>query len=251
MSTPVVAPPPPAGEGLSQGARVVNMFFAPGKTFQDINRSAAWWLPFIIMALVGLFFVYTVDKKVGFDKVAENQVRMNARAADRLDQLSPDQREHQMEISAKITRIIAFCTPAIQLIFLLLVSLILWGSFSFGAGAQLSFSKTLAVVTYANVVGIVKYLVAIIALYAGAASDTFNMQNPAATNLGILFDPMQQKVLYALGTQFDIVIFWVLALAALGFPYVCKVKKGTSFAIVFGWWLVTVLIAVGSAAAFS
>src|SRR5581483_12048442 len=98
MSTPAVAPP--AGEPLSEGARVINTFIAPSKTFRDINRSAAWWLPFIIMAICSYIFVFTVDKKVGFDKVNENQIRMNQRASDQLDQLPADQRAQRMEIGA-------------------------------------------------------------------------------------------------------------------------------------------------------
>ncbi|HEY3929619.1 MAG TPA: YIP1 family protein [Candidatus Koribacter sp.] len=248
MSTPAVAPP--AGEGLSEGARVVNTFIAPSKTFTDINRSARWWLPFVIMAIFSYAFVFTVDKKVGFDKVNENAIRLNERASERLDQLSPEQREQQVEIGVKITRYIAFSVPAISLVFLLLSSLILWGSYSFGAGAQVSFGKSMAVVTYSNLVGIFKPVLAIIALMAGADSDTFNMQNPAATNLAVLVDQTQHKVLYSLCSQLDIITIWTLCLVALGFTYICKVKKGTSFAIVFGWWIVTVLVAVGASAAF-
>lgn len=248
MSTPAVAPP--AGEGLSEGARVVNTFLAPSKTFTDINRSASWWLPFLIIVVCSYLFIFAVEKKVGWDRVTENQIRMNSRAADQLDQLPADQRAQRMEFSAKLTRYISYGTPVITLVFLLLASLILWGSYSFGAGAQVSFGKVMAVVTYANVVGILKYLLAVIALFAGADPDTFKMQNPATTNLGALIDPEQHKVLFALGSQIDIVTLWTITLVAIGFTYVCKVKKGTSFAIVFGWWLLTVLMAVGSAAAF-
>ena len=36
---------------LSQAARVAGAFVAPSKTFHDIPRSAAWWLPFVIVLL--------------------------------------------------------------------------------------------------------------------------------------------------------------------------------------------------------
>ena len=31
---------------------MVNTFFAPGSTISDINRSASWWLPFVIIAFL-------------------------------------------------------------------------------------------------------------------------------------------------------------------------------------------------------
>ncbi len=248
MSSPAVAQP--VGEPLSEGARVVDTFIAPSKTFSDINRSAKWWLPFLIIVIVSYAFVFAVDKKVGFEKVTENSVKLQPKRAEQLDQLPPDQREKQMEMGAKITRYISYGTPVITFIFLALTALILWGSYSFGAGAQVTFGKSMAIVTYANLVGCLKYLLAVVALYAGADADTFNMQNPAATNLGFLIDPMQHKVLYALGSSLDIMNLWIIALVALGFTYVCKVKKGTSFAIVFGWWALLTLVGVGMAAIF-
>lgn len=242
----VPSPEPP----LSEGARVVNTFFAPSKTFTDINRSAMWWLPFLIMVIVSVGFVYVVDSKIGFEKVTENQMRMNPSQYDQFEQLPPDQREQRMAIGVKFSRYIAYGYSVIMLIFLSIVSLILWGTFSFGTGAQVSFSKSMAVVVYANMVGILKALLAIVAIFAGADTDHFTFQNPVATNLGFLIDPIQHKVLYTLGTSIDVINIWILVLVALGFTYVCKVKRGTSFAVVFGWWAVLTLIGVGAAAAF-
>jgi len=54
---------------LSEGQRLVDVFFAPSKTFTDLRRNASWWAPFLIIAIVSLLFVYTVDQKVGFRKV--------------------------------------------------------------------------------------------------------------------------------------------------------------------------------------
>lgn len=229
---------------------MVNTFLAPSKTFADINRSASWWLPFVILALVSWAFVFTVDKKIGFDKVQENQLKLNTKAQEQLDQLPPDQREQRMQIGVKFTKVISYGFPVVTLAINAIMALILWGSYSFGAGAQVGFGKSMAVVMYSNMVGIVKALLAMVTLFAGADPDTFTFQNPVATNLGFLIDPMQHKVLYTLGSSLDIINFWIMALVAIGFTYVCKVKKGTSFAIVFGWWVVLTGLSVGAAALF-
>ena len=46
----------------------------------------------LLMSILGLIWVYQVDKKVGMDKVAENQIALSPKQAAKLDQLSPDQR---------------------------------------------------------------------------------------------------------------------------------------------------------------
>jgi len=239
---------PPSEPPLSEGARVINTFFAPSKTFKDINRSASWWLPFLIILVVSYAFIYVVDKKVGFDKVTENSMRASPKQMDQIDSLPADQREQRMAMIEKFTKGITYAFPMIGLLFMVIMALILWGSFSFGVGAQIGFGKTLAIVVYGNLVTIVRAILAMIALLAGASSDTFTFQNPVATSPAYFIDSAAHPVLFALGAQFDITVIWAIILVAIGFPYVTKVKRGTSIAIVFGWWALLVLISVGGAA---
>ena len=81
---PVPPAPAPGAEAtpLSQPARVINTFFAPGKTFTDLRRSASWWLPFLITAIISIAYVSVADQKVGFRKIAENQLRAQPKQAD-------------------------------------------------------------------------------------------------------------------------------------------------------------------------
>ena len=84
---------------------------------------------------------------------------------------------------------------------------------------------------------------------AGVSSDGFMIQSPAATSLGAFVDPTASPALFALLSSFDIFTFWCLALMAIGVTYISKVKRGTAFAVVFGWFAFWVLIKVGLAAA--
>jgi hypothetical protein len=64
-------------------------------------------------------------------------------------------------------------------------------------------------------------------------------------------DRAAHPVLGSLLTSFDIFTIWTLALTAIGITCISKVKRGTAFAIVFGWFAVVVLIGVAFAAAFA
>ena len=59
----------------------LNAFIAPSKTFTDLRRNASWWAPFLLMVIViSTVFVYTVDQKIGFRKVTDNQLQMSPKA---------------------------------------------------------------------------------------------------------------------------------------------------------------------------
>jgi hypothetical protein len=57
--------------------------------------------------------------------------------------------------------------------------------------------------------------------------------------------------MYGLATALDVFMIWTLVLTAIGFTCVSKIKTGTAYAVVFGWWALLTLVATGLGAAFS
>jgi hypothetical protein len=97
----------------------------------------------------------------------------------------------------------------------------------------------------------VKSLLALLSVVAGMSPDSFSFQNPVATNPGYFMNPSDNVFLYSVASALDIFMIWTLALTAIGFTCVSKVKRGTSFAIVFGWWAFFSLAGAALASAFS
>ena len=104
---------------------------------------------------------------------------------------------------------------------------------------------------YATLPGLLRVLLAILSLLTGASPDSFTFQNPVATNPGYFLNPADSPFLYSLASSLDIFLIWTLVLTAIGFTYVSKVKRGTAFAIVFGWWLILSVVGASMAALFS
>lgn len=253
MSTAPVAAPaaPDSGQpGLSQGARIINTFFAPSTTFDDVKRSASWWAPFILMSIVSYAFVAVVAKKVGFEQVTQNQMRLNPKAAERIEQMPADQRAQQMRIQVVVTKVISYAFPVFNLIVLLIIAAVMMASLNFGAGAEIPFKQALAVTIYSNLPGTVKAVLAMVSLLAGADAEGFTFQNPVATNLGYFVDPVASKVLYAAASAVDVVVIWILVLAGIGFARISKLKMATTMSVAFGWYILLTLIGVGAAAIF-
>jgi len=254
MSTAPVLPaqtPAPETAPLSEGARIINTFIAPSKTFTDLRRSAAWWAPFLLLVVISTVFVYTAGQKIGFRKIMENQMQAQPKQQARLEQLPADQRERQMEQGAKVTEIFSYVVPIFILIFWLVLAAVMYPSFKFAAGADVNFKISLAIVVYAALPLVLKTVLSLVSVLAGMSPDSFSFQNPLATNPGYFMNPAGSPFLYSILSAIDIFMIWTLVLTALGFTYVSKVKRGTAFAIVFGWWLVFTLAVAGLGAMFS
>src|SRR6202040_1564867 len=89
---------------------------------------------------------------------------------------------------------------------------------------------------------ILKTLLSTLSVVAGMSPDSFSFQNPVASNPGYFMNPSDNVFLYSVASAFDIFMIWTLVLTAIGFTCVSKVKRGTAFAIVFGWWLIITLV---------
>ena len=247
-STPTPAPAPPA---MSEGARIVNTFIAPSKTFTDLRRSAAWWGPFILLAIVTLAFTYTVNSKIGYRKIAENQIQMVPKVADQFEKMSPEQREQQYEIRSKGALIFAYAKSVLRIAWFALIAGVLFATFKFATGAELSYKQSLAVVTYASLPMVIQLLLGIVSLMAGVSPDAYSPDNPIASNPAYFMNPADSLVRYSLAAPFDLFAIWTLALTAIGFTCISKIKRGTAFGIVFGWYVLLCLVFIGISAVYS
>ncbi len=233
---------------LSEGQRLLGTFIAPSKTFTDLRRNASWWAPFLIIAIISMLFGYVVDQKVGFRKVVDNVIQLQPKTAAQLENMPADQREKNLTLQATITKFITYGFPAIALLVYVIFAAVIFATLKFGASADVKFSRMFALVVYTRLPQILMPLLAISSLLAGVSGDGFNIQNPVATNPGYFIGPEGSPVLRALLTPLDALSIWSLVLTAIGITCISKVKRGTAFAVVFGWFAVVVLGRVAIAA---
>ena len=250
MTDPEVQPAAEGNSGLSEWQRVSNTFTAPSKTFEDIKRGKkSWWMPFIIVALVGYILFAAVATKIGMQQVVDNQIRLDPKAEERMANATPEQRAVGVKISLNITEGVFIANPLLVLAGLAVMTLGLWGTINFVFGGKASYGSVFAVWMYATLPTIVKTLLGVVVIYAGAAPESFNIKNFAPTNLGAFLNPMEtNKALYSLATSLDVITIWSLILLGMGTAIVAGVKRNSGYIAVFGWWAIFVLIGVGIAA---
>lgn len=244
----------PAGDdgrtGLSEVGRVVDTFLAPSKTFTDILRSATWWLPFVLLALVTLATALTIDRKVGFERVAENQIHLSPKQADAYDALPSDQKAAQMHGMSKGYRYSTYGSFVLILVFVALFALVYWASFNFGLGARTTYGQMFAVWMYASLPKLLVGLLTIVTLLAGANTEGYNLQNPVGTNPAY-YMPDAAPWLRSVLSFIDVFSLWQLALLVIGTAIVAKVSRSKAATVVLGWWMLGLIVSAGLAAAFS
>jgi len=238
------------GAGLSEIERVVDVFVAPSKTFTDILRKATWWLPFVLMVLMTLAGAVVVDKQVGFDRVAENQIHQNPKQEDAMNNLPPDQRAQRLHGMAIRYRYSTYAAFVFILIFVAIAALLYWATFNFVLGAQTTFGQMFAVWMYASLPRLLTGLLSILTLMFGGNADAYDMRNPVGTNPAY-YMPDAAPWLKAFVGFFDVIGLWVLVLLIIGTAIVAKVSKGQAAAVVVGWWIVGMIVSVGIAVATS
>lgn len=236
--------------GLSQVGRVVDTFVAPASTFTDILRSASWWLPFVLILIVSTLSTYSIDRHVGFSRVAENTVQSSPKQVEQMSDMTPQERASNMDKRALGTRYFSYAFPLLLLIFLAIYAGIMLGIFNFGLGARMTYGQAMAVTMYASLPYLLISLLTILTVSFGNNAETFNIQNPVGTNPAYFLSDAAPW-LKTLLTQFDLVRLWSLVLTVVGFKIVARRSTGQAAAVVVGWWLLVLLVSVAATAAFS
>jgi len=242
--------PATESRGLTQVQRVVDTFVAPTATFTDILRSTSWWLPFLLAVIASFAVTYSIDRKVGWDQVVETQIQLNPSQQSQMSSLDPAARTLQMQRMVLGYRYVSYAFPLFILAIAAFSSLVLWASFNFGLGARTTFSQIFCLWMFANLPRLLASVVTLATLWFGNSPESFDLKQPAGTNIGYYL-PDAAAWLRALLGFFDLVGIWVLILLILGGAIVAKVKVGQAAAVILGWWLLTMLVSVAATAAFS
>jgi hypothetical protein len=254
MAAAPVMPVPPSSPidsaPLSEGARIVDTFIAPSKTFTDLRRNASWWGPWLLISIFSMIFIYSMGRQIGFDQISRNQVAHSSRA-DQFEKLPPDQQARQIHLSSNIIRYLGYATPLMILFYFLVSTVVLWATFKVAAGAETTFGQAYAIVMYASLPGIIGAILGIISLFSGVDPEGFDINNPVGTNLAYYLDAATTgKFLRGMASALDMITIWTIVLIGIGFACTSKVKRSTAIIIVAAWYLAYKLVGAGIAAAF-
>jgi hypothetical protein len=241
---------PESAAALSPIERVVNTYIEPSKTFQDIKRNRSWWLPFIILTILGWIFCYAAVQHVGWDTLVTNVLKSQPKNAERLEKSTPAQAAQMISFTKVVMQGFMVGSPIVILFFNTIIALLLWFGFAFLLGGTTNFAEMFAVAMFAALPRALDSIIAIVTAFV-SEPQTYNLNLPSPGNLGYFLGSDAPHWLVSLASSLDIFGLWALVLCGLGGAIVSRVKPSRGILLVFAFWLVFVLIKVGIAAATS
>jgi hypothetical protein len=249
---PASPAPTPEPAPLSEGARLVDTFIAPSKTFTSL-RDAKWWswvAPWIVISIFSVVFIYAMGKQVGFEQISKNAIAHSSRA-DQFDKLPADQQASQLRLQSKIVSFFAYGSPFFILFYCLITTTALWVTFKFVVGGETTFGQAYSIVMYAWLPGIIGAILGTVALFAGVNPEGFDINNPVGTNLAYYLDQdTTGKFVRGMASALDLFSIWTIVLVGIGFACTSKVKRTNAIVIVAVLYLVYKLAGSALAAAF-
>lgn len=249
VSTPMPMPEAEPQAKISPIGRVIGVFFSPKATYEDIARKPSWLVPLILSTIFSLIAVTALNQRTNWRDYISQQMDKNPRAA----QLTPEQKEKQLDVSAKFTVAIVYASGLlVPILAALVIGVVMMGAYNLLAGAGASFSQSFGIVAHAGLVNLLGTVLFLLVLFLKPPG-TMNIENPVATNVAAFLPDESAKWMVALGKSFDIFTFWTLILIAIGFAAVNprKLKGAKAFTIAFSVWAVYTIIRTGWAFIFS
>lgn len=250
MATTTMGVPDPAPEQpVNHIGRIFGVFFSPGATYAEIAKRPTWLVPVIVLSLLGAVVAFSMNKRVDWRDVASKRIESSPRAS----RLTPEQKEQQLDVSAKISPGIAYffgvCGP---ILYVVIVGGVMLLAYNLLGGANANFKVSMGIVAHAACPGILSSLLLILVIFLRPYG-TLNLDNPLAANLGAFLPDDASKWLVSLAGSFDLFSFWTLILIGIGFAAFNprKLKTGGSIGIAVAVWAAFVVVKVGLTFVFS
>ena len=233
--TPQDAAAPSAPAGMSEGARIVGVFFEPSKTFADIARRPTWLLPLVLGIVAAMALTAFYGQHIGWERIVRRQVETSSQA----QQIPADQKEQRIAAGARLAPVIGYAAPVIFApLYCLLAAGIFTGLVAGVMSAPVKFKQSLAVVTWAGLPNLIVAALSAVVVFLKNPDDV-DVQNPLMFNVGAYMDAEHgSKFLHSMATSIDLFSFWVIFLMATGLKAAAGKKLsfgGALFAVVAPW----------------
>jgi len=236
------APPPPEKievepkeeSQMSEVATLGNIFFEPGRTFEDLRRKPRFIMAFIIFAVLATSYTFMLNQKLGEDRIRRFSMEQ-AEKNPQFESLSQEQKEQSIEFGLTINKAVSFGFP-ILLIFVFLIGTLIYWLGSKAMGGTATFLQSLSVWVYSTFApGVVSVLANLLVLIFKSPDDieiATSARGVIQANPSLFIGGKDSPVLTTLISTIDLFAIWGLVLAAIGLAKVGKISKGSAWAIV-------------------
>jgi hypothetical protein len=247
------APMPPERIDASESAQMSevgtlgNIFFEPGRTFEDLKRKPRFIMGMVLIALLVTAYQIGLQSKIG---EAGLRSYIAAEIDKRAPNLSAEQKSGQVDMQMTISKYGRFAIPVFVIIAMFIGGLLYWaGAKAFGGEG--GFLHAVSVFVYSSIPPAVVGMVAsFIIMFFKSADDidlALSQRGLINANLGFFVNGHQMPVLATLLSTIDLFAIWGWILAAIGLRITNRLSKGSAWAVVIIIALIGVAFRVVSA----
>ena len=231
---------------MSETETLVNIFFEPGRTFEDLRRKPRFVMATVLIALLVTAYGFGLYYKVGEEGVRRfvtEQIERSPQGGN----LSAEQKEGAVSLNMTIGSVVRYGMPVLIVISILIGALLYWaGAKAFGGRG--GYLHALSVWVYSSLPptlvamianGIILFFKSTDEIDIGASQRGVVHANPS-----FLIDGKETPVLATLLATLDLFFIWGWILAAIGLRITNKISSGSAWAIVLILGLIQVVFRV-------
>jgi len=226
--------PPAEQPEMSEAATLGNIFFEPGRTFEDLKRKPRFILASIIICLLVTAYGFAVYYKIG-DKGVRSFIAEQIDKSPQAGSMSGEQKAKAVDMQMTITKVVRFAMPIFVFISLLIGGLLYWaGAKAFGGTG--GFLHAVSVWVYSSlppaVVGMIANFIVLVFKSADEIDMATSQRGVIHANLGFFVNGKSAPVLATLIGTLDVFYIWGWILAAIGLRMTNRLSSGSAWAIV-------------------
>lgn len=257
--TPEFQPPPPpdfpeqpTGPQMSVGQTLTSVFFEPTTTFESLRARPRFLVASIITIVAVMAFFTLYYQRIGQEKIVRAAIENSPRTA----QLTPEQREQQIQMQSKpIFKAIGYVAPVIGIAIIFAAGAALYLLGAMLMGGRMGYKQALSVWAYSSFPPtLIAMLLNIILLFI-KSEDSYDIvlasrSGLVQANLSFMADPKTSPAIFTLLGSIDVFQFYGLFLAAVGMRLISKLSSGSAWAVVLTLFLIGVVLKVGASLLF-
>ena len=241
-----VAEPATEGPQMSEVSTLINIFFEPGNTFEDLRRKPRFVMALVLISLLATAYAFGLYYKVGDEGVKRfitEQIDRNPQT----EALPSDQKARAVDLQMTIQKVVRYAMPVFAALTLLIGGLLYWAAAKAFGGSG-NFLHNLAVFLYSSIPPTVLGMIANFIIMAFKSADEIDIaasqRGLVHANAGILLDGKSMPVLATLVSTLDIFMIWGWVLAAIGLRITNRLSSGSAWAIVLIFALIGIAFRV-------
>jgi hypothetical protein len=228
---------------MSTAETLTGIFFEPSRTFEALRARPRFLAAGIVLLILTCIVTLVLYLRVDMGQYIRERIERSPNAA----QVT----EAQKDVQVKFGKIIGVFAVPLSVPIVIAGGAALYMLLTMAFGGTISYKKSLSVWAYSSIPpSLLGALIAIMVLFL-KSPDSIDPEHMVVTNPGALLGEDASKVLVAALSQFDLLRFFGLFLAALGLRKVAKLSSGQAWGVVLTLWFVGALLRIASAALFN